>query len=104
MNDSVCRVPDSEVSVGRSHRAPDRRPGSGTHPRASLGDTRGGTACGICTLTLQPGHREVHFPCGQWGQVLHANRGVETLRKARNRHPSTTQESTVEPTTRDRTR
>ena len=48
MNDSGSRILNGEASAGGSPRAPGRRPGNGTRPRAFLDDTRGGMACGIC--------------------------------------------------------
>ena len=79
MNDSGSRIPYGEASTGGSPRAQGRRPENKTRPRAFLGDTRGGTACGVCRLTLQLGHRAVRFPCGQGCHVLHARCVVEAL-------------------------
>ena len=79
MNDSGSRTPNGEGPVGGPPRAPGRRPGSGTRPRAFLGDARGGVTCGVCGVTLQLGHRAVRFPCGQGRHVLHVRRVVETL-------------------------
>ena len=70
MNDSGSRITSGEASSGGSPRAPGRRPGNGTRPRAFLDDTRGGMAYGVCRLTLQLGHRAVRLPCGQGRHVL----------------------------------
>ena len=74
-NDSGSRIPNGEAPGGGSPRAS----GNGTRPSAFLGDTRGGVACGVCGITLQPGHRAVRFPCGQGRHLLHARRVVEAL-------------------------
>ena len=58
---------------------PGRRPGNGTRPRAFLGDTRGGMACGVCGVTPQLDQRTVSFPCGQERHALHARCVVEAL-------------------------
>ena len=71
MNCSGSRIPNGKVSARGSPKAPGRRSGYGTCPRAFLGDARGGKACGVCRLTLQPGHRAVRFPCGQGRPVFH---------------------------------
>ena len=79
MNDGGSRIPNGDAPAGRSPRAPGRRPGNGTCPRDFLGDTRGGTACGVCGVTLHVGHRAVRFPCGQRRHALHAHCVVEAF-------------------------
>ena len=82
MNGGGCRVPNGEVSAGRSPWAPGRRSGNGTRRCAFLGDTRGGMACGVCRVTLQLGLRAVRFPCNQGRHVLHARCVVEALTRS----------------------
>ena len=72
----------SEASAGGCPRVPGRRSGNGTRPRAFLGDSNGGMACGVCRLTHQLGHRAVCFPCGQGRHVLHARCVVEALARS----------------------
>ena len=79
MNDRGPRTPNGEAPAGGSPRAQGRRTGNGTRPRAFLGDTTGGVACGVCGVTLQLGHRAVRFPCGQGRHVLHARCVVDAL-------------------------
>ena len=82
MNYSESRIPNGEASAGGSPRAPGRRPGNATRPRAFFGDTRGGMVGGICGLTLQLGHRVVRFPCGQGRNALHVRCEFETLARS----------------------
>ena len=82
INDSGSRIPKGEASAGGSPRALGRRPGNGTRPRAFLGDTRGGMACGICRLMLQLVHGAVRFPCWQGRHVPLARCVVEALARS----------------------
>ena len=81
MNDRGHRTPNGEAPAGGSPRAQGRRTGNGTRPRAFLGDTTGGMACGVCGVTLQLliGHRVVRVSCGQGRNVLHARCVAEAL-------------------------
>ena len=45
-----------EPLSGGSPRAQGKGPGSGTRPRALLGDTQGEVACRVCRVTVQLGH------------------------------------------------
>ncbi|CAN0472312.1 unnamed protein product, partial [Laminaria digitata] len=73
------RTPNGETPARGSPRAPGKRVGNGTRPRAFLGDTTGGMTCEVCGITLQLGHWAVRFPCAQGRHVLHARCVVEAL-------------------------
>ena len=79
MSSSGHRIPNGEAPAGGSPRVPLGGPGNGERPRAFLGDTQGGVACGVYRITLQLGHRAVRFPDGQGHHVLHARCVVEDL-------------------------
>ena len=82
MNDSGSRIPNGEAPAGGSPRATRGRPGNGTRPRAFLGDSRGGMACGVCVVTLQLGLQAMRFPCAQGCHMIHARCVVETLARS----------------------
>ena len=102
-NDSGSRIPNGEAPEGGSPRAPGRSSGNGTHPRAFLGDTRGGLACGVCGIRSSSDTARYAFHVGQGATCSTLVVWSRLLREAQHQHHSAAQQSTAEPSTQDGT-